>query len=138
MVNFTVRLPEDAVKILKARSIQTNESVSSIARRFIVQGVRQETTLTVEGVVRKESDRLAKLIIRTMKAAAAGMYLAAEAAGGTEAPARLDDALGMAAKYVKLPYAGEGSPLLVAESQGLVSITDEEFFELCGGDCEQS
>lgn len=156
---FTVRLSEDTVKMLRARSIQTNEPMSSMVRRLIVQGVsqetagenapeitviRRETTKDVEGVVQKENDRLARLVVKTMKAAAASMYLAAQAAGDSDVESRklLDDALGMATKYVKLPYslpdAGEGDPKPETESQEQVSITEEEFFELCFGTGERS
>jgi hypothetical protein len=152
---FTIYLTEDTMNLLKSHSIQIGEPVSSAARRLIVHALTQETakenanviaaigreiTKDIESVIRKESDRLARLTIRTMKAAAASMYLAAQAAGDTEAESRelLDDALGMSAKYIKVPYSlpnaeeGDTTPATAgaSEQQESCGISDEELFDL--------
>lgn len=116
-IRLSIRLESamyDTIKMLASKNEQT---ITDTVSRLLGHGVSYELLTDNTGnitasvgkmfreISRTDTDRLAKLIIRTMKAAAAGMYLAAEAAGGTEAPARLDDALSMAAKYIKLPDA---------------------------------
>ena len=116
-IRLSIRLESamyDTIKMLASKNEQTiTDTVSRLLERGISYELLTDNTGNITATVgkmfseisRTDTDRLARLIIRTMKAAAASMYLAAEAAGGTEAPARLDDALGMAAKYVKLQAA---------------------------------
>jgi hypothetical protein len=137
----------ETIKILANKN---DQSITDTVSRLLGHGISYELltdntgniTATVgkmfREISRTDTDRLAKLIIRTMKAAAAGMYLAAQAAGGTEAPKRLDGALGMAVRYIKLPDAEMTSMSEAAGAGGTkpapewesCGISDDELFEL--------
>jgi len=148
-VKITVRVEPVVYDTIKMLASKNGQSITDTMSRLLGHGISYELLLNNTGnitatvgimfreISRTDTDRLANLIIRTMKAAAASMYLAAQTAGGTEAPKRLDDALGMAVKYIKLPAvetmggteaAGDKpAPEPEWESCG---ISDDELFEL--------
>jgi len=122
LVKFTIYLPEDSVKLINARAAQTNESSSSLIRHILTQALSQESVTnnidTVSNIIRRvvrditraETDRLAKLIVKTMKASAAGMYLFAQVAHKTtelDGNTELDDAMSKAVNYIKTAYSEE-------------------------------
>lgn len=145
-IHLNVYLPEETIAQLNGRAAQTNMPVSSIARELINNGLRQEIVdenagvvasivrSVVKDVVHAEAERLAKLIIKTMKASAAGMYLASQAIediGHNQGSAMLEEALKMATKYIKVAYDPKDYidvPSKIADQLG--TITDDDLFTM--------
>ena len=100
-------------------------------------GVMAATVRTIiKDIVRAEGDRLAKLIIKTMKVSAAGMHLSAQAVedvGRNKGSEILEEAFKLAIKYIKLPYDYKDyveAPEPVDINSLNWDISDEEFMNM--------
>jgi len=117
-----VYLTPDIYNAVEIFAKNNNESLSNVARDLITKGVRQEAVSeninavsdiirrVVRDITRAETDRLAKLIVKTMKASAASMYLSAQVAHKTtelDGNTELDDAMSKAVSYIKTAYSEE-------------------------------
>ncbi len=107
---------DDALKLLAKKN---GISVAVLTRDILEKHISQETiknaanvvAITVHEIVKEvvnaEADRLAKLIVKSTKASAAGMYLSAQAVediGQHKGEEILNDAIKMAVKYIKVSY----------------------------------
>ncbi len=107
---------DDALKLLAKKN---GISVAVLTRDILEKHLSQETiknaanvvAITVHEIVKEvvnlEAERLAKLIIKTMKASAAGIYLtmqAIEDIGQNKGSEILEEAFRMAVKYIKVSY----------------------------------
>jgi len=146
LVKLTIYLPEETIAQLNGRATQINMPISITARELIINGLKQEivdenagiVALTVRKIVKDvihaEVERLIKLIIKTMKASAAGMYLATQAVediGHNKGGEMLEEAFKMAVKYIKVSYDPKDyieATSKIADDE--ITLTDDDLFTM--------
>jgi hypothetical protein len=114
-----VYLTLDIYNAVEVFAKNNKESLSNVARDLITKGIRQEVISeninvvsdvvrrVVRDVIRAETDRLAKLIVKNMKASAASMYQGAqivEDIGQNKGKDILENSIKMAVEYIKTSF----------------------------------
>ena len=145
-IETKIHLLPETKNTLKLMAKNNGISVSSLTRSILEKHLSQEIVdenagivastvrKVVKDVVHAEAERLAKLIIKTMKASAAGMYLASqtiEDIGHNQGSVMLEEALKMATKYIKVAYDPKDYidvPSKIADQLG--TITDDDLFTM--------
>lgn len=120
--NYTeikIRLLPETFKSLKLIASKNNEPVAVVVRRILSKNVSEEAVIdnintvsdvvrrVVRDVIRAETDRLAKLIVKNMKASAASMYQGAqivEDIGQNSGKDILENSIKMAVEYIKTSF----------------------------------
>lgn len=145
-IETKIRLSPETHVYLKQLATKNHTPISSMVRQMISDSLAHDaatenidviTTILrriVRDIVKEETERLAKLIIKTMKASATGMYLASQAIediGQNKGGEMLEEALKMAAKYIKVAYDPKDYidvPSKIADQLG--TITDDDLFTM--------
>jgi len=147
-----VYLTQEMYGALEIIATKQKETMSSVARELLSQTIAEESVKKninplsdiiyriVRDVIHAETNRLAKLIIKTMKASAISMYQGTqiiEDMGHNKGQEIFDNSLKMAIAYIKTSYDPNDIPLPApsfdsraeAETETYV-LTDDDLFEM--------
>lgn len=147
-----VYLTQDIYEAIEIIANNQKETMSSVARELLSRIITEESVKTnmnsindivrrvVRDVIRDETNRLSKLIIKTMKASATSMYQGTqiiEDMGHNKGQEVFDNSLKMAIAYIKTPFDLSDIPLpspsleskTKSKSEAYV-MTDDDLFEM--------
>ena len=143
---LTIFLAPDTYNTLSIYAKNNNESMSSVVRNIVLNNISQETISkninpindvvrrVVRDVIRDETERLSKLIVKTMKASAVSMYQGTqiiEDMGHNKGHDVFEDALKMAIAYIKTPFDSNDIPLPAPKDEKedeMYIVTDDDLF----------
>jgi len=146
-VEVRIRIKQKDYQAIQIMATNNGESIVNLIRRILSNNISQEiisdniNTISnilrrvIHDITRAENDRLAKLIIKTMKASAVSMYQGTqiiEDIGHNKGQDIFDDSLKMAIAYIKTPFDSNDVPLpsLKDESESeTYTFTDDDLFE---------
>jgi len=145
-VEVRVRIKQEDYQAIQIMAKNNAEPIAKLIRRLLSNNISQEVVSdnintvsdvlrrVVRDVTRAETDRLAKLIVKTMKAAATSMYQGAqiiEDIGENKGKDIFENSLKMAIEYIKTPFESTNTPLPSfepGEPEELYQCTDDELF----------
>jgi len=145
-VQVRVRIKRDDYQAIQTMAEANGESIANTTRRILSNNISQETISkninpindvvrrVVRDVIRDETERLSKLIVKTMKASAVSMYQGTqiiEDMGHNKGHDVFEDALKMAIAYIKTPFDSNDIPLPVPKDEKedeMYIVTDDDLF----------
>jgi len=145
-IETRIRLSPEVHTYLKQLATKNHTPISSLIRQMIsdslacdaaIENIDVITTIlrrVVRDIAQEETERLAKLIIKTMKASAAGMYLATQAIediGQNKGGEMLEEAFKMSAKYIKVSYDPKEYMEAISKiADDETTLTDDDLFNM--------
>jgi len=145
-VQVRVRIKRDDYQAIQTMAEANGESIANTTRRILSNNISQETISkninpindvvrrVVRDVIRDETERLSKLIVKTMKASAVSMYQGTqiiEDMGHNKGHDVFEDALKMAIAYIKTPFDSNDIPLPIPKDEKedeMYIVTDDDLF----------